>query len=87
MKIEVYGAVGTRIRLDGQEYRLVALDLYEGRDGKACEVAYWRSRCAEPDCNVEIEAIDRVGRIGLTRRCPQHAKPGVRVRSPKSRRR
>jgi hypothetical protein len=80
MKVEVFGKPGTKVRLDGQEYELVRVGFYQNGSGDVREVAYWRSICAEPGCRQEFEAFEAIGSLELSRRCPEHRKPGIPVR-------
>ena len=75
-RVEVFATVGTRLRLDGQDYvavRIVALPNVWG--GKP--VVYWETHCAE--CGEAMEVFAPLGRIDLSRRCAAHAKRGIRV--------
>jgi hypothetical protein len=80
MKVEVFPGPGTKVCLGGQAYEFLRIGFYQDVKGEVREVAYWKSICAEPGCSEPIEVFQRLGCIELTRRCPEHRKPGVRVR-------
>jgi hypothetical protein len=75
-RIEVFGPVGTKVRIDGQEYELVRTEPHLWKTG-ATMSAIWTSHCA--DCGAPIVATTPLGSLGLRRRCEQHFAPGKRV--------
>jgi hypothetical protein len=63
----------------GQVYRLLRIEPHQRRDGKITQLAVWAcSSCA--DCGTQFECRAPVGIAPETRRCPEHRKPGKRVR-------
>lgn len=79
--IEVFGVVGTKVRIDAQEY--VAVRIEPVRIG-GLDMVHWATHCAE--CGSPMEVFAPSGRIDLSRRCKAHAKPGRRARMVRTRR-
>jgi hypothetical protein len=77
--IEVFGSIGTKIRIDGQEYVIQKITEPDHADGLG--TVYWTTHCW--DCGAAMKVFARPGRIDLSRRCKEHARPGKRAaRSP-----
>ncbi len=69
---------GTVIVYQGQRYRIEGYQPHTRRDGAATELMRVSSTCAE--CGAPFESVTSVAARWFSRRCPEHRKPGVRVR-------
>lgn len=70
--------LGLAIIQNEQRYDLVGFEPYTRLDGTLSELAQWSTPCA--DCGVEYLAKCSVKAVPETRRCPDHRKPGVKVK-------
>jgi hypothetical protein len=65
---------------DGQQYELIGGHPHTRLDGTETRLAVWRSHraaCGEP---FEMKTPLRLRRFVPNQRCPQHRRPGVRVK-------
>jgi hypothetical protein len=67
---ETAPAVGTVLRLDDQEYELVAVEPYRRKDGSPSNLLHWRSDC--PVCGSPFDAASGLRCAGIARRCAAH---------------
>ncbi len=72
-------SVGFEIGVNGQRYRLTAVEPHTKRDGSVTELLVWQTECAQCGCAMVTRSPSN--RAPDTRRCDLHKAPGRRVRS------
>lgn len=60
--------IGTILRLDRQDYRLVEIQPHIRQDGALTVLLRWKSEC--PNCSKAFEVTTPMRGQGLMRRCP-----------------
>jgi len=70
-----------QITYRGQLYRRIAVKPHVSAGRSTTQLATWESRCAECGEVFEVVTTARERKLwGPNRRCPQHMRPGSRVR-------
>ena len=76
--------VGVFKMFRGQAYECISVEPYIRKDGVEVQLASWMSHCAtcgQPfELKLTVEAWDRDGFRGPTRRCKEHKQSGLNVR-------